>query len=84
MKNKINPVVGIMPYQCRQIAFDLGLDDNQVQQMIPLLQNMYKMFLDNDLSLIEVNPLVITKQGDLICLDGKVQVDNSALYRQKN
>lgn len=83
MKNKINPVVGIMPYQCRQIAFDLGLDDNQVQQMIPLLQNMYKMFLDNDLSLIEVNPLVITKQGDLICLDGKVQVDNSALYRQK-
>lgn len=82
-EKQINPVVGIMPYQCRQIAFDLGLDDNQVQQMIPLLQNMYKMFLDNDLSLIEVNPLVITKQGDLICLDGKVQVDNSALYRQK-
>lgn len=83
LKSKINPVVGIMPYQCRQIAFDLGLDDHQVKQMIPLLQNMYKMFLDNDLSLIEVNPLVITKHGDLVCLDGKVQVDNSALYRQK-
>lgn len=83
MKNKINPVVGIMPYQCRQIAFDLGLDDHQVNQMIPLLQNMYKMFLENDLSLIEVNPLVITTNGDLVCLDAKVQVDNSALYRQR-
>ncbi|PHO10683.1 ADP-forming succinate--CoA ligase subunit beta [Malaciobacter canalis] len=82
-KNKINPVVGIMPYQCREIAFDLGLDDHQVKQMIPLLQNMYKMFLENDLSLIEVNPLVITKQGDLVCLDGKIQVDNSALFRHK-
>lgn len=83
MKNKINPVVGIMPYQCRQIAFDLGLDDKQVAQMVPLLQNMYKMFLENDLSLVEVNPLVITTQGDIVCLDGKIQVDNSALYRQK-
>lgn len=83
MKNKINPVVGIMPYQCRQIAFDLGLDDEQVAQMVPLLQNMYKMFLENDLSLVEVNPLVITTQGDIVCLDGKIQVDNSALYRQK-
>lgn len=83
MKNKINPVVGIMPYQCRQIAFDLGLDEEQVAQMVSLLQNMYKMFLENDLSLIEVNPLVITTQGDIVCLDGKVQVDNSALYRQK-
>ncbi|AXH15897.1 ADP-forming succinate--CoA ligase subunit beta [Malaciobacter mytili] len=83
MRNKINPVVGIMPYQCRQIAFDLGLDDHQVNQMIPLLQNMYKMFLENDLSLVEVNPLVITTSGDLVCLDAKVQVDNSALYRQR-
>lgn len=83
-KNKINPVVGIMPYQCRQIAFDLGLEgsDKQVKQMIPLLQNMYKMFVEKDLTLIEVNPLVITKQGDLVCLDAKVQVDSNALYRQ--
>lgn len=83
MKNKINPVVGIMPYQCRQIAFDLGLDEIQVEQMVHLLQNMYKMFLENDLSLVEVNPLIISKQGDLICLDGKVQVDDSALFRQR-
>ncbi len=83
MRNKINPVVGIMPYQCRQIAFDLGLDEHQVRQMIPLLQNIYKMFLENDLSLVEVNPLVITKNGHLVCLDAKIQVDNSALYRQR-
>jgi succinyl-CoA synthetase beta subunit len=50
--------------------------------MIDLMQKIYKMFVENDLSLVEINPLVVTKQGYLLCLDGKVQVDNSALYRQ--
>ena len=82
LRNPINPVVGIMPAQCRQICDDLGLDKTLSSQMIDLMQKMYKMFVENDLSLIEVNPLVITKEGYLSCLDGKVQVDNSALYRQ--
>lgn len=82
LRNPINPVVGIMPAQCRQICDDLRLDKTLSSQMIDLMQKMYKMFVENDLSLIEVNPLVITKQGYLSCLDGKVQVDNSALYRQ--
>ena len=82
LRNPINPIVGIMPAQCRQICDDLGLDKTLGAQMIDLMQKMYKMFVKNDLSLIEVNPLVITKQGYLMCLDGKVQVDNSALYRQ--
>ena len=82
LRNPINPIVGIMPAQCRQICDDLGLDKTLSAQMIDLMQKMYKMFVENDLSLIEVNPLVITKQGYLMCLDGKVQVDNSALYRQ--
>ncbi len=82
LRNPINPIVGIMPAQCRQICDDLGLDKTLSAQMIDLMQKMYKMFVENDLSLIEVNPLVITKQGYLMCLDGKIQVDNSALYRQ--
>ncbi len=71
-----------MPAQCRQICDDLNLDKTLSAQMIDLMQKLYKMFVENDLSLIEINPLVITKQGYLVCLDGKVQVDNSALYRQ--
>ncbi len=82
LRNPINPVVGIMPAQCRQICDDLGLDKTLSAQMIDLMQKIYKMFVKNDLSLLEVNPLVVTKQGQLICLDGKVQVDSSALYRQ--
>lgn len=82
LRNPINPVVGIMPAQCRQICDDLGLDKTLSAQMIDLMQKLYKMFVENDLSLIEINPLVVTKQGYLLCLDGKVQVDNSALYRQ--
>ena len=82
LRNPINPIVGIMPAQCRQICDDLGLDKTLSAQMIDLMQKIYKMFIKNDLSLVEVNPLVVTKQGQLICLDGKVVVDNSALYRQ--
>jgi len=82
LKNLINPVVGIMPAQCRQICDDLSLDKTLSAQMIDLMQKMYKMFVKNDMSLIEVNPLVVSKQGRLLCLDGKSSVDNSALYRQ--
>ena len=82
LRNPINPVVGIMPAQCRQICDDLGLDKTLSAQMIDIMQKIYKMFIKNDLSLVEVNPLVITKQGQILCLDAKVQIDNSALYRQ--
>lgn len=82
LRNPINPVVGIMPAQCRQICDDLGLDKTLSAQMIDIMQKIYKMFIKNDLSLVEINPLVVTKQGQILCLDGKVQIDNSALYRQ--
>jgi len=82
LRNPINPVVGIMPAQCRQICDDLGLDKTLSAQMIDIMQKIYKMFIKNDLSLVEINPLVVTKQGHILCLDGKVQIDNSALYRQ--
>jgi len=82
LRNPINPIVGIMPAQCRQICDDLGFDKELSIQMIDIMKNIYKMFEENDLSLVEINPLVITKDKKLICLDGKVVIDNSALYRQ--
>lgn len=78
----IDPLVGIMPYQCRELGFALELKSEQIKQLTNMLTGLYTMFIDCDLSLVEVNPLVITKEGNLIALDGKVNVDDNALYRQ--
>lgn len=78
----VDPLVGIMPYQCRQLGFDLGLDSKQMKQFTHLLMNLVRMVVECDLSLLEINPLVITGEGDLLCLDGKINVDANALYRQ--
>jgi len=78
----IDPLVGVLPYQCRQLGFALKLNAEQLKQFVPLITRMYKMFVECDLSLLEINPLVITQKGDLLCLDGKINVDDSALYRQ--
>lgn len=81
LKTAIHPLVGLQPYQCRQLAFGLGLQGDQIKQFTKILSGLMKLFHDKDLSLIEINPLVVTKQGDLLCLDGKINVDESALYR---
>ncbi|HGJ5864706.1 ADP-forming succinate--CoA ligase subunit beta [Arsenophonus nasoniae] len=78
----IDPLTGPMPYQARELAFKLGLSGKQVEQFSNLFIGLATIFLARDLALIEINPLVITKQGDLICLDGKLSVDSNALYRQ--
>lgn len=78
----IDPLTGPMPYQGRELAFKLGLSGKQVQQFTQIFIGLATIFLERDLALIEINPLVITKQGDLICLDGKLSVDSNALYRQ--
>lgn len=78
----VDPLVGMMPYQCRELGFALNLKPEQIKQLTQLLTGLYKMFVECDLSLVEVNPLVITKEGNLVCLDGKVNVDENALYRQ--
>lgn len=78
----IDPLVGIMPYQCRQLGFGLNLKPEQIKQLTQMLTGLYKMFVERDLSLVEVNPLVITKEGNLVALDGKVNIDDNALYRQ--
>jgi succinyl-CoA synthetase beta subunit len=81
LKASIDPLTGLMPYQCRELAFGLGLQGKQIKQFTHILNGLAKLFVEKDLSLIEVNPLVVTKEGDLLCLDGKINIDDNALYR---
>ncbi|MDX1609413.1 MAG: ADP-forming succinate--CoA ligase subunit beta [Halofilum sp. (in: g-proteobacteria)] len=80
----VHPMLGVMPYQCRQLAFGLGLSGDQIKQFGKLLTGLGRLFVEKDLSLVEVNPLVITGKGDLICLDAKINVDDNALYRHSD
>jgi succinyl-CoA synthetase beta subunit len=82
LKAEIDPLTGAQPYQAREIAFQLGLNPTQVRQFTKIFLGLAKMFEELDVSLIEVNPLVITKSGDLHCLDAKVGIDSNAMYRQ--
>ena len=82
LRASIDPLVGPQPYQGRDLAFRLGLTDEQVKQFVKIFLGLAKMFIEKDLSLIEINPLVITGQGSLNCLDAKIVVDSNALYRQ--
>ncbi|TAL64386.1 MAG: ADP-forming succinate--CoA ligase subunit beta [Legionella sp.] len=77
----VDPLVGVMPFQARDVGFKLGLDENQIKQFTQLMVGLGKMFTDCDLSLLEINPLVVTKSGQLLCLDGKISIDGNALYR---
>ena len=77
----VDPMTGVMPFQCREVAFKLGLTDSQVSQFTNLMIGLGKMFVECDLSLLEINPLVVTKAGQLVCLDGKVTIDDNALFR---
>lgn len=77
----MDPMTGIMPFQCREVAFKLGLADTQISQFTNLMTGLGKMFVECDLSLLEINPLVVTNAGQLVCLDGKVSIDDNALFR---
>ncbi|MBM38540.1 MAG: ADP-forming succinate--CoA ligase subunit beta [Woeseia sp.] len=78
----ICPDVGLQNYQIRQLAFKLGFDKEQIKQFSLLLNNLYQLYLEKDASLIEINPLIINKLGNLVALDGKINIDGSALFRQ--
>ncbi|MES2212688.1 MAG: ADP-forming succinate--CoA ligase subunit beta, partial [Pseudomonadota bacterium] len=78
----VNPLFGVMPYQCREIAFKLGLNDAQAKTFQKIAIGLGRMFMEMDLALVEINPLIVTTNGDLLCLDGKVVVDDNAMYRQ--
>jgi succinyl-CoA synthetase beta subunit len=78
-----DPLLGLQDFQCRNIAFALGLEGKQIGEMSKLLTNAYRLFMGNDLSLLEINPLIVTSEGHLVALDCKISVDDNALYRQK-
>lgn len=80
-KETIDPLVGGQPYQGRELAFKLGLSGDQIKQFSHIFVQLSKLFVDNDLALLEINPLVVTKEGNLLCLDAKMVVDSNALYR---
>ncbi len=82
LKASIDPLVGAQPYQARDLAFQLGLQGNQIKQFTQIFIGLATMFQELDFALLEINPLVITEQGDLHCLDGKINIDSNALYRQ--
>ena len=77
---KVKPVAGLQDYQCREIAFGLGLEGNQINAMTKLMQGLYRLFLDKDASQIEINPLIVTGDGRLLALDGKINIDDNALF----
>ncbi|STD42115.1 Succinyl-CoA ligase [ADP-forming] subunit beta [Edwardsiella tarda] len=78
----LDPLTGPQPYQGRELAFKLGLSGKQAQQFGQIFLGLATLFLQCDLTMAEINPLVITPQGDLLCLDGKLDVDSNALFRQ--
>jgi len=78
----IDPLCGAQPFQARKIAKVLGLNTEQTKQFTPMLKNLMKLFVEKDLSLLEINPLVITNGGNLHCLDAKVNIDSNAIFRQ--
>lgn len=82
LKAALDPIVGPQPYQAREMAFKLGLNPTQTKQFTKIFLGLAEMFIDLDVALIEVNPLVIKADGDLHCLDAKVVIDSNATYRQ--
>ena len=82
LRASIDPAVGAQPYQGRELAFKLGLEGQQIRQFTNLFMGLSKLFEECDCSLLEINPLVVTSDGDIHCLDAKINIDGNALYRQ--
>ena len=79
----VSPAAGLQDFQARQLAYGLGLDKAQGKQFADLIRRLYRLFLDCDASLVEVNPLIVTKAGDVVALDAKINIEDNALFRQK-
>jgi succinyl-CoA synthetase beta subunit len=80
----INPLVGIQPFHCREVVFGLNLSSSVMRPFVSMLGSLYRLFMDYDCSLVEINPLVITAEDGVIALDAKVDFDDNALYRHKD
>jgi succinyl-CoA synthetase beta subunit len=79
----VNPATGLEPFQARQLGFGLGLAPKQIEQFGSIVKGLYRLYLERDASLIEINPLIVTRDGRLVALDAKLDIEASALFRQK-
>lgn len=77
----VHPAAGLQPYQCRQVAFGLGLSGPQIAEFQALAAALYKLYVEKDASLVEVNPLIVTRSGHLVALDAKINIDANAVFR---
>jgi succinyl-CoA synthetase beta subunit len=84
IKVAVNPLQGIQAYHCREVAFGLNLTPAVIKPFVAMLKNLYRLFVDNDCSLVEINPLVITAEETVIALDAKINFDDNALFRHKD
>ncbi|MGZ5279890.1 MAG: ADP-forming succinate--CoA ligase subunit beta, partial [Pseudobdellovibrionaceae bacterium] len=84
LKVDIDPVTGLMPFQARELAFAIGIPAANINKATQFFLGLYKAFIDVDCSIAEINPLVLTKEGDILCLDAKMNFDSNALYRHKD
>ncbi|XID75233.1 ADP-forming succinate--CoA ligase subunit beta [Alkanindiges sp. WGS2144] len=81
IKVTVDPLVGLLPFQARDVAFQLGLKDKQINQFAKLMTGAYQAFIDNDFALFEINPLSVRENGQILCVDAKIGIDSNALYR---
>ena len=79
----VSPAAGLQPYQARELGFFMGLNKDQTEQFTKVLTGLYKIFTECDASLVEINPLIVTAEGNIMALDGKLNFDDNALFRQK-
>jgi succinyl-CoA synthetase beta subunit len=80
----VEPAVGMQPFEAREIAFKLGIDKSLISQAVTVFLGCYRAFRDLDATMVEINPLVVTKTGDLLALDAKMAFDDNALFRRPN
>jgi succinyl-CoA synthetase beta subunit len=78
----VHPATGLQPYQCRKLAFALGFEGKQIAAFQKIATALFQLYLDRDASLVEINPLIVTKSGELMALDAKINIDDNALFRQ--
>ena len=84
LKEFCDPLLGLQDFQCRALAFGLGLSGTQINEFGKLAKGLYKLFMENDLAMAEINPLIVTATGNLVALDCKIGVDDNAVFRHKN
>ena len=81
IKVEVDPLVGLLPFQAREVAFALNLKDGQINQFVKVMTAAYQAFVENDFALFEINPLSVRENGEILCVDAKVGIDSNALYR---